>query len=102
MDSPGRTDGPSSTGTARVSAVSDPDGSVVTDLGASMRPVRSQNNRSSGILVYLLVIVSLQIFLMVVAVEGVMAHKANLAIASAVLSVLLAAMAFGFRWFIAD
>lgn len=67
-----------------------------------MRPVRSQNNRSSGILIYLLVIVSLQIFLMVVAVEGVMAHKSNLAIASAVLSVLLAAMAFGFRWFIAD
>lgn len=71
-------------------------------MGSSIRPVRSQNNRSSGILVYLLVIVSLQIFLMVVAVEGVMAHKANLAVASAILSVLLAAMAFGFRWFIAD
>lgn len=71
-------------------------------MGPSVRPVRSQNNRSSGILVYLLVIVSLQIFLMVVAVEGVMSHKASLAIASAVLSVLLAVMAFGFRWFIAD
>lgn len=71
-------------------------------MGQSVRPVRSQNNRSSGILVYLLVIVSLQIFLMVVAVEGVMSHKANLAVASAILSVLLAVMAFGFRRFVTD
>lgn len=67
-----------------------------------MRPVRSQNNRSSGILIYLLVLVALQIFLMVVAVEGVLAHNAGLASAAAILSVLVAVMAFGFRWFIAD
>ncbi|MCB1257219.1 MAG: hypothetical protein KDB26_08950 [Microthrixaceae bacterium] len=65
-------------------------------------PVRAQNNRSGGILVYLLVLVSLQIFMMVVAVEGVMSHNASLATAAAVFSVLTTAMAFGFRWFITD
>ena len=67
-----------------------------------MRPARSQNNRSGGILVYLLVLVSLQIFLMVVAVEGVLAHEPGLATAAAILSLLVAALAFGFRWFISD
>lgn len=71
-------------------------------MAENLRPVRAQNNRSGGILIYLLVLVSLQIFMMVVAVEGVLAHNAGLATAAAVFSVLTSAMAFGFRWFISD
>ncbi|MBK6971307.1 MAG: hypothetical protein IPH29_19915 [Candidatus Microthrix sp.] len=64
--------------------------------GGSQRPVgraavappdRSRYKRSGGIAAYLLVMVSLQIFLLVVAVEGVLAHEGGLARAAAGLSV---------------
>lgn len=42
-------------------------------------PDRSRYKRSGGIAAYLLVMVSLQIFLLVVAVEGVLAHQPGLA-----------------------
>ncbi|MBK9559086.1 MAG: hypothetical protein WAX12_11660 [Candidatus Microthrix subdominans] len=66
--------------------------------GGSQRPVgraavappdRSRYKRSGGIAAYLLVMVSLQIFLLVVAVEGVLAHEGGLARAAAGLSVAL-------------
>lgn len=41
-------------------------------------PDRSRYKRSGGIAAYLLVMVSLQIFLLVVAVEGVLAHQPGL------------------------
>ncbi|CCM62202.1 hypothetical protein [Candidatus Microthrix parvicella] len=50
-------------------------------------PDRSRYKRSGGIAAYLLVMVSLQIFLLVVAVEGVLAHQPGLARAAAGLSV---------------
>ena len=50
-------------------------------------PDRSRYQRSAGIAAYLLVLVSLQIFLLVVAVEGVLAHEGGLARAAAGLSV---------------
>ena len=52
-------------------------------------PDRSRYKRSGGIAAYLLVMVSLQIFLLVVAVEGVLAHEGGLARAAAGLSVAL-------------
>lgn len=71
-------------------------------MADNLRPARAQNNRSGGILIYLLILVSLQIFMMVVAVEGVLSHNAGLATAAAVFSVLTTLMAFGFRWFVTD
>lgn len=63
-------------------------------------PARSETRRSSGVLVYLLLLVSLQAFLMVVALEGVLAHNPSLAVAAAGLSVVVCAMSFGFRRFV--
>ncbi|MCB1027591.1 MAG: hypothetical protein KDB24_07505 [Microthrixaceae bacterium] len=52
-------------------------------------PNRQHYKRSGGIAAYLLVLVSLQIFLMVVAVEGVLSHEGGLARAAAGLSVVV-------------
>jgi len=65
-------------------------------------PTSRANKRNGGLLVYFLVMVSLQIFLLVVAVEGVLAHEPSIARASAVLSVLVFASAVGLRWFLRD
>lgn len=63
-------------------------------------PPAAERRRSGGLLVYLILLVSLQAFLLVVALEGVLAHEAGLARAAAALSVVLALSAFGLRWFI--
>ena len=63
-------------------------------------PARAERRRNGGLLVYLILLLSLQAFLFVVALEGVLAHEAGLARAAAALSVAVALGAFGLRWFI--
>lgn len=63
-------------------------------------PGRAERRRSGGLLVYLILLLSLQAFLLVVALEGVLAHEAGLARAAAALSVAVMAGAFGLRWFV--
>lgn len=65
-------------------------------------PLGTDSKRNGGLLVYYLVLVSLQIFLLVVAVEGVTAHDPGPARAAAALSVLVFASALGLRWFLRD
>lgn len=65
-------------------------------------PTSAANTRNGGLLVYFLVLVSLQLFLLVVAVEGVIAHDPGPARAAGVLSVLVFASAIGLRWFLRD
>ncbi len=60
----------------------------------------SDKRRSGGLLVYLLLLVALQIFLMVVALEGVLGHDFALARNAAVLSVAVFAAAAAIRWFV--
>ena len=67
---------------------------------AGVRRVRTK--RTNALLVYLLLLVSLQIFLLVVAVEGVMAHDATLARNAAVLSAVVFASTVGLWWFLRD
>ena len=66
-------------------------------MRSSTRAVRRRNG---GLLAYLILLVSLQAFLLVVALEGVAAHEPGLARAAAVLSVGVWIAAFGLRWFI--
>ncbi|MFV0316446.1 MAG: DUF6755 family protein [Microthrixaceae bacterium] len=61
---------------------------------------RAQRRRSGGLLIYLLLLVSLQVFLMVVAVEGVLAHDFSLARNAALLSAALFVAAVGLRRFV--
>lgn len=63
-------------------------------------PRRADRRRNGGLLVYLILFVSLQAFLLVVALEGVLAHEPGLARAAAALSMAVALAAFGLRWFI--
>lgn len=63
-------------------------------------PPQAARRRSGGLLVYMILLVSLQAFLLVVAVEGILAHEPDLARAAAALSVGVALSAFGLRWFI--
>ena len=65
-------------------------------------PTRGETTRAGGVLVYLLVLVSLQIFLMVVALEGVLAHDAGLAVAAAALSVGVFVIAAGLHRLLPD
>lgn len=58
--------------------------------------------RSNAVLVYVLLLVSLQIFLLVVAVEAFMADEATLAWPAAVWSVVLFVAGLGFLWFLRD
>lgn len=67
-----------------------------------MRTARVERKRTSGLLVYLLILVSLQVFLLVVAVEGVLAHHATIARTAAALSAAVFASALGLRWFLRD
>jgi hypothetical protein len=65
-----------------------------------IRASRREAKRTGAFLIYLLLLVSLQVFLMVVAVEGVLDHDAGLAWAAALLSVGLFASAIALRWFL--
>jgi hypothetical protein len=63
---------------------------------------RAESKRTTAFLVYLLLLVSLQVFLMVVTVEGVLGHDAGLAWAAALLSVGVFGSAVALRWFLRD
>jgi hypothetical protein len=69
-------------------------------MGTAQRPTRRDVKRSSAVLVYLLLLVSLQIFLLVVAIEGLLGDDPGLARAAAVLSVLLFSSTLLLRWFV--
>ena len=58
--------------------------------------------RSTGLLVYLLLLVSLQVFLLVVAVEGLQGDDPGIARAAAVLSLALFGSTLALRWFVGD
>lgn len=62
--------------------------------------MRAERRRSGGLLVYLILMVSLQSFLLVVALEGIAGHEPDLARAAAALSVVVLASAWGLRWFV--
>jgi hypothetical protein len=66
------------------------------------RPTGAEARRASGLLVYLLVLVALQTFLLVVAVEGLLGGDAGLARAAAALSVVLFVAALALRWFVGE
>lgn len=61
---------------------------------------RAARRRNGGLLAYLILLLSLQAFLLVVALEGVAAHEPGLARAAAVLSIGVMIAAIGLRWFI--
>jgi len=63
---------------------------------------RTETKRTGGLLVYLLVLVSLQIFLLVIAVEGIIARDPGPARAAAALSIALFISALVLRWFLRD
>jgi len=63
---------------------------------------RAARRRSGGLLVYMVLLVSLQSFLLVIALEGIVAHEPALARNAAVLSVVVLASAWGLRWFVRD
>jgi hypothetical protein len=65
-------------------------------------PSRAEEKRTGIALVFLVLFVSLQIFLLVVAVEGVLAHDARLARAAAVLSAGVFGAALLLRWFLRE
>lgn len=65
-------------------------------------PARSEARRSSAILVYLLLLVALQVFLLVVAVEGLLGDEPDLARNAALLSVGVFGSALALRWFVGD
>jgi hypothetical protein len=58
--------------------------------------------RSTAIVVYLLLLVSLQIFLLVVAVEGLQGDDPGLARNAALLSLALFGSTLTLRWFVGD
>jgi hypothetical protein len=72
---------------------------VSTPGTSSTRPAAAhrERQRSNAVIVYALVLVSLQIFLLTVAVEGLLADEDSLALAAAGLSAFLfvVALAFG-------
>lgn len=66
------------------------------------RQVRGSAQRSSAVLVYMLLMITLQVFLLVVALEGAMGDQANLAWTAAGFSVLLFVTGLGFSRFLSD
>jgi hypothetical protein len=52
--------------------------------------------------VYLLLLVSLQVFLLVVAIEGLQSDQPSLANAAAALSIVLFLSTLALRWFVHD
>ena len=67
-----------------------------------MKESRAARRRSGGLLVYMVLLVSLQSFLLVIALEGIVAHEPALARNAAVLSVVVLASAWGLRWLVRD
>ncbi len=63
---------------------------------------RAAVTRSSSILVYMLLLVSLQIFLLVVALEGLLGNEPHLARNAALLSLGLFGSSLAMRWFVGD
>jgi hypothetical protein len=63
---------------------------------------RSAAKRSTAILVYLLLLVSLQVFLLVVAIEGLQGDDPELARNAALLSLGLFGSTIALRWFVGD
>lgn len=63
-------------------------------------PPRSERRKTGGLLIYLILFLSLQVFLMVVGLEGVLAHEPGLARAAAIMSVCLFGFALALRWFL--
>lgn len=61
-----------------------------------MRQSRSRHRSSSAVVVYVVVLMALQVFVITVAAEAVLAEHAGLAWASAVVSVALFACATAF------
>ena len=69
------------------------------------RPVTSTKpavKRSSAVIVYLLLLVALQVFLLVVAVEGLLGDEPDLARNAAILSLGLFGSAIALRWFVGE
>lgn len=58
--------------------------------------------RSTAMLIYLLLLVSLQVFLLVVALEGLLGNEPGLARNAALLSLGVFGSALGLRWFVGD
>jgi len=65
-------------------------------------PTRSAVKRSSALLVYLLLLVAIQVFLLVVAIEGLQGGEPWLARSAALLSLALFGSTLALRWFIGD
>ena len=62
----------------------------------------SESKRSSAMLVYLLLLVALQIFLLVVAIEGLQGDEPDIARNAALLSLGLLSATLALRWFVGD
>ncbi len=63
---------------------------------------RPERKRSNAVLVYAIVLISLQIFLLVVAVEGFLGDEDHLAVNAAVLSSVLFGIALAFGYLVRD
>ena len=63
---------------------------------------RPDSKRSSAMLVYLLLLVALQIFLLVVAIEGLQGGEPGLARNAALLSLGLFGSTLALGWFVGD
>ena len=61
---------------------------------------RADRRRHGGLLVYLILLLSLQAFLLVVALEGVAEHDPALARNAAILSIVLLTSSWGLWWFV--
>lgn len=63
---------------------------------------RSESKRSTAMVVYLLLLVALQIFLLVVAIEGLQGNDPDMARNAALLSLGLFGATLALRWFVGD
>lgn len=63
---------------------------------------RAAVTRSSSVVVYLLLLVSLQIFLLVIALEGFLGNEPHLARNAALLSLGLFGSSLALRWFVGE
>lgn len=74
----------------------------MTQTSSPVAGPRAAVKRSAAILVYLLLLVSLQVFLLVVAVEGLQGNEPDLARNAALLSLGLFGSTIALRWFVGD
>jgi hypothetical protein len=81
--------------------VGDEDGDV-TELGRPVGTPRVETRRSTMILVYQLLLVSLQVFLLVVAIEGLQGDDPSLARNAALLSLGVFGATLALRWFVRE